>query len=180
MSRIAPPLILLLLLILQGGVSLLIPASISEAGLIIVIHSVFLFLLLLVMFYDLEDTYYALFFAILSGLLIDIVYTSIIGVYMFSYAIITYFFHGMRKLLHANFYVALILMIIGVGLVDSLLYFIYQFIGVTNMGIADYLSHRLMPTLFVNLLVFLIFYLIFKRKLVKWSNDRFDPKRSTN
>ncbi|WP_440895991.1 rod shape-determining protein MreD [Amphibacillus sp. Q70] len=180
MSRVYLPLILTLLIVLQGVAVQLVPTSISEAGWIVVIHSVFLFLVLLKLFYDLENTYYVLIFAILSGLIIDIVYTDIIGVYMFSYAIMIYFVHGMRRLLHANFYVATVLTFVSVGFVDFLLYFIYQFVGVTRMELTSYLYYRLIPTLSVNMILFFILYLLFKKKLIKWSNERFDQKQSTS
>ncbi|MBM7541780.1 rod shape-determining protein MreD [Amphibacillus cookii] len=180
MSRVYLPLILLFLLVMQGAMIELIPARFDELGWLIVIHSVFLFLVLFTMFYDLENTYYALFFAILFGFLIDAVYTNILGVYMFSYAISIYFVHGMRKLLHANFYVASLLAFVGVGLVDFLLYLIYYATDVTQMHMTDYLMNRMIPTMVVNLIIFLIFYALFKRKLVKWSKERFDEKRSTN
>ncbi|NMA89959.1 MAG: rod shape-determining protein MreD, partial [Amphibacillus sp.] len=94
MSRIYIPLILILLIILQGATANFIPHSAMEAGLIIVIHAVFLFLVMIKLYYDLETTYYALLGAVFSGLIIDIIYTDIIGVYMFSYALMIYFVHG--------------------------------------------------------------------------------------
>ncbi|MBU5593597.1 rod shape-determining protein MreD [Amphibacillus sp. MSJ-3] len=180
MSRVYLPLILTLLIVLQGAAVQLVPTSISEAGWIVVIHSVLLFLILLKLFYDLENTYYVLIFAILSGLIIDIIYTDIIGVYMFSYSILVFFVHGMRKVLHANFYVATMLTFVSIGVVDFLLYLIYQFIGVVRMDLTVYLSHRLMPTLIVNMILFFLFYLLLKKRLVKWSNERFDHKQSAH
>src|SRR5699024_8096787 len=115
-------------------------------------------------------------FAILAGIIIDIVYTDMLGVYMFSYAIMVYFVHGMRKLLHANFYTSILLAFISVGLVEYMLYLIYHFVGVTGMTLTVYLTNRLLPTLGVNMIVFVIFYLIFKKKLVEWSYERFNQQ----
>ncbi|SEO36083.1 rod shape-determining protein MreD [Amphibacillus marinus] len=180
MSRLYLPFILLLLIALQGTTAAFIPNFLLEHGWIIVFHSVFVFLVLFTLFYDLEHTYYSLFFAILSGVLIDIVYTSVVGVYMFSYAITIYFVHGMRKLLHANFFVALLLTVVGIAMADYVLYFIYLFTGFTNIEALDYFYYRMLPTVLINTLIFLLFYLIFKRKLVKWSELRFEKKGSIN
>ncbi|GAA4064599.1 rod shape-determining protein MreD [Amphibacillus indicireducens] len=180
MSRIYLPLILALLIILQGATANLIPASFDAAGWIVVIHGCFLFLVLIKLFYDLETTYYALLAALFVGLIIDIIYTDIIGVYMFSYALMIYFVHGMRKILQTNFYVATLLTAVSLGLVDSLLYFIYHFIGVTQMEMSDYFYYRLMPTVAINLILFFVLYLLFRKTLIKWSDERFDLEKSTN
>lgn len=180
MSRIYLPLILVLLIILQGATASLIPASFVAAGWIVVIHSGFLFLVLVKLFYDLETTYYALLAAVFLGLIIDIIYTDIIGVYMFSYAIMIYFVHGMRKLLQTNFYVGTLLTVVSLGLVDFLLYLIYRFIDVTQMEMSDYFYFRLIPTIAVNMVLFFILYLFFKRVLIKWSDERFELEKSAN
>lgn len=180
MSRIYLPLILALLIIIQGVTTSLIPTSFVTAGWMIVIHSGFLFLVLVKLFYDLETTYYALLAAVFVGLIIDIIYTDIIGVYMFSYAIMIYFVHGMRKFLQTNFYVSTLLTIVSLGLVDFLLYLIYHFIDVTQMEISDYFYFRLIPTIAVNMVLFFILYLFFKRVLIKWSDERFELEKSAN
>lgn len=180
MSRIYLPLILVLLIILQGATANLIPESLVAAGWVVVIHAGFLFLVLVKLFYDLETTYYAFLAALFVGLIIDIIYTDIIGVYMFSYAIMIYFVHGMRKLLQTNFYVATLLTVVSLGLADFLLYFIYHFIGVTQMEMSDYFYYRLMPTVAINLILFFILYLLFRKTLIKWSDDRFDLEKSAN
>lgn len=179
MSKLYAPFILFLLIVLQGVTQSFIPASAIEAGWIIVSHSVFSFLILFKLFYDLENTYYSLIWALVAGLMIDIVYTDIIGVYMFTYVVMIYFVHGMRKWLQANFYVSILLAIVSLGLVDFILYFIYQLIDIAHMELAEYVSFRLLPTLGVNSILFLIFYLLFRNALMRWSIDRFDVKQST-
>lgn len=180
MSRIYLPLILILLIVFQGVTVQLVPPIFAQNDLIVVVHTVFLFLVLFKLFYDLENTYNALILAIFSGLIIDIIYTDIIGVYMFSYGVMIYFVHGMRRLLHTNFYTATLITLLSVGFVDFSLYFIYQLIGITQMELIEYLSNRLIPTLTINMIIFFIFYLLFKKKLVQWSNERFNQKGSTN
>ncbi|SDB96001.1 rod shape-determining protein MreD [Pelagirhabdus alkalitolerans] len=176
MYRLYLPSILILLVVFQGAVLQFIPAFVEENGWILASHSVFLFLILFSLFYDQNDTYYGLFFAILFGLVIDMIYTNILGVYMFSYGLTTYFVHGLRKILHANFYVALLIAIFATGFVDFMLFTIYQFIGVAQLDMANYFYQRLIPTVILNSFIFILLYLLFKRRLVKWSNDRFEKK----
>lgn len=179
MSRLYLPLMLLFLVVLQGAAFNFIPLIAIEAGLMLVVHWTFTFLVLFTLFYDLEKTYYSIFFAILFGLMIDIVYTNVIGVYMFTYGLVIYFVHAMRKFLHANFFVAILLTLASISLVDLSIYVIYSFIGISGMEITQYFLYRLIPTVIMNTVFFIVFYLVFKRKLVRWSKERFGSKSSS-
>lgn len=180
MSRIYTPLIVIILIVLQGVSLNFIPVSFVESGWVIVCHSVFMFLVLYKLFFDLEETNYAIVWAAFAGIIIDIVYTDIIGVYMFSYTIMIFFVHGGRRWLQSNFYISTLLALVSVSMADFILYFIYYLIDITQMEISDYAYYRLFPTVLLNIIIFLIFYVLFKNKLVKWSNERFDLKGTTN
>ncbi|WP_077621362.1 rod shape-determining protein MreD [Sediminibacillus massiliensis] len=174
MRRFYLPLILLALLIFEGVALDFLPDSLTDGKWMIVPHWVLVYLVLITVFYDMERTYFSVLYALIFGLVIDIAYTSVIGVYMFIYALVVYLVHGLKKLLHTNFFVALLLVVIAVALVDTGLYIIYSFIGMTIFSWSEYLLVRLMPTVLANLLFFLILYPITKPKLAKWSTARFD------
>lgn len=178
MSRFYLPLFLLFLLIIEGVAFEFLPMVIIEKNWLLVAHWLFVFLVLIALFYDLEYTYYSILFAIIAGLMVDIIYTDVIGVYMFMYGIMIYFVHGVRKVLHTNFFVACLLTGVGISLVDSGIYLIYSFIGVSKMDGMVYITNRLLPTLTANMIFFLLLYLLFKNKLVQWSAERFDSKSS--
>ncbi|GGM27342.1 hypothetical protein GCM10011351_11470 [Paraliobacillus quinghaiensis] len=178
MSRLFLPLFLLLLLVLEGVALDFIPSQIIENDWILVAHWLFIFLVLMTLFYDLEHTYYSVLFAIIFGLMVDIVYTNVIGVYMFMYGFTIYFVHGMSKMLHTNFFVAFLLSAVGISVVDFGIYLIYSFIGISQMDSSVYFTNRLLPSLVANLIFFLILYVSLKKKMVKWSKERFDIKKS--
>ncbi|CQR48006.1 Rod shape-determining protein MreD [Paraliobacillus sp. PM-2] len=178
MSRIYIPLLLLFLFVMEGIAYDFIPSAMLDKGWLFIAHWAFIFIVLMALFYDLEYTYYSILAAVIIGLMTDVIYTDIIGVYMFAYGLVVYLIHGMRKVLHANFFVTLLLVILGVTLVDGGISFVYYFIGINNMLISDYLLQRLLPTLVLNVIVFCILYLIFKNRLSKWSVQRFDTKSS--
>ncbi|GAA5416173.1 rod shape-determining protein MreD [Paraliobacillus ryukyuensis] len=177
MSRLYIPLLLVLIFVFEGVAYEFIPADITQRDLFIIAHWTFVFLVLMALFYDMEYTYYSILAAVIIGLMTDIAYTNIIGVYMFIYALVIYFIHGIRKLLHANFFVAFLLTILGVALVDMGISFVYSFIGVNNMPLTGYMVYRLVPTLIANAIAFIVFYIIFKSRLVKWATVRFDNKK---
>src|SRR5690625_6724150 len=86
MKRLYLPLILFLFMVLEGVALELLPAKLVMSNSIIVPHWVFIFLAFIAVFFDEENTYYSVLYAVIFGLLIDVVYTGVLGVYMFSYA----------------------------------------------------------------------------------------------
>ncbi len=176
MSRIYIPLFVLFLFVIQGIAYAFIPTFVLEQNWLVIAHWPFIFLVLVALFYDLEYTYYSILGAIIIGLMTDIIYTDIIGVYMFIYGVVIYFVHGMRKVLHANFFVTLLLTIVGLTLVDAGVSSVYSFIGINNMLFVNYLLYRLLPTIIANVIALLVFYPMFKNRLSVWSANRFDSK----
>lgn len=170
MKRLFLPLILFFLLVMEGVALELLPSTFINGDWNIIPHWVLIFLILIAMFYDRTDTYVSVAYAIIFGLLFDIVYTEIIGVYMFTYAVIIYLIHGLMKFLHDNFYVTLGMMIGGMIATDGLIYFIYIVIGMVDSPWNDYFIYRLVPTLIANLLFLIIIY-PFTKLLVKWRKE---------
>lgn len=172
MRRVYLPLILLVLLVLEGVAIEVLPPSILEGELIFVPHWVLVFLLFVSVFYDRNATYHAILYALIFGFLIDVVYTGILGVYTFSYGIATYIVHELKKLLHGNFYVMVLLGLVGVALADVALYIIFSMIEMIHLSWQSYSLYRLLPSLGANLLFLLIFYPIVKNRLVFWAKER--------
>ncbi|WP_186576268.1 rod shape-determining protein MreD [Aquibacillus kalidii] len=177
MQRFYLPFLLLMILVFQGVALDFLPESLIADKWIIVPHWILIFLILISVFYDLESTYYSILYAILFGLMLDIVYTNVIGVYMFTYGIVTYAIHGIRKVLHTNYFVALLLGIVGVTAADIGIYIVYWFIGIHAMSWNLYLIDRLVPTIISNVIFLILLYPIVKPKLLKWSQGKFDRKQ---
>lgn len=178
MSRLFLPLILLFLIAFQGVNQHFVPLSLVESGYIITIHTVLIFLILITLYYDLETSYYGLLYAILSGFLIDTVYTPLLGVYMFSYAITIYLVHSLRKFLQVNLFVSSFLIVVGITSLEFLLYWVYTFVGITEVPIQNFLVERLMWTVIFNLALFFLFFLVFKRPLIRFREGRFEDKKN--
>ncbi|MBM7572030.1 rod shape-determining protein MreD [Aquibacillus albus] len=177
MHRFYLPFFLLLTIVIEGVAYDFLPRSLVAGNWMIIPHWLFVFLIMITIFFDFEDTYYSVLYAIIFGLIVDIVYTNVIGVYMFIYAIVIYFIHGIRKVLHTNVFVALLSCIIGVGLADLGIYIIYYFIGINDVLWNNYIIYRLAPTVIANVLFFLVIYPFIKRKLIRWSSQQFDIKK---
>ncbi|WP_206207823.1 rod shape-determining protein MreD [Virgibacillus profundi] len=172
MKRLYLPLFLFLFLILEGVALELLPASLIMSDYLIVPHWVFIFLVYLAIFYDEENTYFSVVYALAFGLLIDIVYTGILGVYMFSYGLITYIIHGVKKVLHGNFYVTVLLGLMGLALADISINGIFIVVGISDMLWKDYFTYRLLPTVISNLVFLLVLYPVMVKRLIRWSKEQ--------
>lgn len=170
MKRLYIPLLLFLLLIVEGvGLDLL---PFENIDTMIVPHFVLMFLVLVTIFYDKEDTYAAVLYSVIFGLLIDVVYTGVLGVYMFSYALVIYLVHKLKRLMHTNFVVTLFLGCVALILVESSIYIIYLTINFTSMLWLDFLLYRLLPTILANLIFLTILYPIIVKRLSSWIKEK--------
>src|SRR5690625_645723 len=172
--RLLLPLIAFLLLILEGVTIDLLPSFITSQELLIVPHWVFIFLLLINLFYDTNETYHSIAYGLLFGLLIDIVYTDLLGVYMFIYPFALYIIHFMKRILQTNFLMSIVILIVSLVVVELSIYFIYLLTGMISSPISFFLLKRLLPTIIANVLFIVPIYVMFVRRLNKWSRVRFD------
>jgi rod shape-determining protein MreD len=168
MKHLYIPLILFFFLIIEGVALEILPVSVLASDLLIVPHWVLLFLVLTAIFYERETTYYSIIYALVFGFLIDVVYTGVLGVYMFSYALVIYLVFGLRKLFHGNIYVSLLLGIISVIVADVAIHVIYSAAGIIEMMWNDYAINRLLPTIGLNIIFLLILYPLLAKRLIKW------------
>lgn len=172
MKRLWVPFILFLIVILEGVALELLPARLVNGDLLIIPHWAFVYLVYVLIFYDKEDTHTSVFYAAIFGLMIDIVYTGILGVYMFTYALVVYIVHGLKSLLHANFYVTLLLGVLGIALSDFMIYFVFLIIDITDITIKHYIIYRFIPTILANLLFLVILYPFVRQPLIRWREEQ--------
>lgn len=172
MKRLYLPLILFIFVILEGVAINLLPTEIVLSNYLIIAHWVLAFLVYIAIYYDTGSTYYSIMYALIFGLLIDIIYTGVLGVYMFSYGGVIYIIHGLQKLLQRNFFVLVLLGVAAFLMADFSIYLIYFVVGITEMVWQDYLLQRLIPTILANLLFLLILFPIFKKNIVRWGDEQ--------
>lgn len=171
MKRIFIALLLFLFLILEGVATRFLPTELFNGDLFVIPHWTLSGIILITLLYFRVNSFYAVLLALLFGLLKDMVYTEILGVYMFSYAATIYIVFQLKKLLHVNFFVLLLFGIIGIGFSDLFVYFIYYVIGLVDTGWLDYLNYRLLPTIGLNLVYLIILYFLFSKVLIRWGRE---------
>lgn len=158
-------------MVLEGVALELLPHQLLMGAYMIVPHWLFVILIYIAIFYDRNDTYYAVLYALIFGLLFDVVYTGVLGVYMFSYALVIYIVRGLKKLLQGNFYVLLLLSAFGIAIAELSIYTIFVVIGLVDMPIETYLLNRLIPTVLMNLLFLIVIYPFIIKPMRKWGTE---------
>lgn len=165
MKRIVLPLILSLLFVSESLFVQFFPHDAFDGRFIIVPHFLLVVLLLMCIYYIRNQ---ALLYAFIFGLIFDITYTGILGVYLFLFPLTLYITSKMMKVLQSNIFIAALVILFNLALVEFLVYELNILINHVTMTMVDFLNRRLLPTLVVNL----IFFIIFSYPLKKWLEKR--------
>ncbi|UOQ86154.1 rod shape-determining protein MreD [Gracilibacillus salinarum] len=176
MKRMIPYLIALicfLLVILEGIVSLMDLPLVKEDWLV-VSHFLFVFLIFVTIFFEKENTFYAITLSIVFSFIIDIIYTDVIGVYVFAYTVILYGVRILMKMLQSNLIIALLMTVIAVTATDILIFFLYNIIQVHDLSWHEYWRYRLIPTVLWNVITGAVMYALLAKRLTRWSVIKFE------
>ena len=128
-------------------------------------------LVLLTIFYSRST---AVKYGFLFGLLFDVFYTEILGVYMFVFPFIAYITSKLMKVLQNNFLIVALIVAIDLWILEFILYALNVLIQHTDLTFGQFLSDRLWPTLILNLSFYVLFgvllrnvFLFLKREILE-------------
>ncbi|CAG9619498.1 rod shape-determining protein MreD [Sutcliffiella rhizosphaerae] len=107
--------------------------------------------------------YVGLICAMLFGFLYDIVYTEILGVYLFAFGISVYIVSGILRFVNTNYIISFIMILLSITITEHIVFGIHSLIGSTIMTHSDFVSVRLLPTLGFNAIIAIV--LLFPIKL---------------
>lgn len=105
------------------------------------------------------------------GLLFDVVYTGVIGIYLFMYPLIAYVVAKIMRILQLNILSVTIVSVLGVAILELGVYELNYFIKVTSMDFTSFTSLRLLPTLLLNFAFSILFAYPFKRLFEKHGEE---------
>jgi rod shape-determining protein MreD len=97
--------------------------------------------------------YVGLICALIFGFLYDVVYTGILGVYLFSFGVAVYLVAAVMRFVHANYLISFLMILLSIVVVEHLVFGVHSLIGSTELLHADFLKTRLAPTLIFNALI---------------------------
>ena len=147
MIRSVIPLIAVLLFFLEPIFSLFSPISFGEGIYILVPRFVIIYLIFVAVYYSQKQ---AIIYGIVFGLLYDMFYIDIIGLYAFLYPVICYIASVIIHQVHKHIVTVMFLSLVLVGLLEVLSYSFASLIAITSMEPNQFLTMRLIPTIIAN------------------------------
>lgn len=149
-------LVLFVFFILQGTVMQIFSPTYFGADFVSVPHFVLIGIIMIGLFYDRT---HAVWYGVFFGLLDDIIYSNIWGVYGFCISLTAYLLSHLARIFHLYLIIVFFITLIGVTMLEFEVYGIYGLIGKITMNPLEFLEWRIFPTLIVNgVFLLIVFY----------------------
>ncbi|KGA97606.1 cell shape-determining protein [Alkalihalobacillus alcalophilus ATCC 27647 = CGMCC 1.3604] len=159
MSRYYLSLLLFFVFIVEGTIFQFITQAIE--GQFIVVARFIVVLLVFIGIYLGRSS--SIFYGLIFGLLYDVVYTDLLGVYLFGFGLTCYLFSLSFKRVQDSLVLPLLLSVVAVCFIEFYQYGLFLLIDITEMPVSTFLEIRLWPTLIGNLCFAIIMYYPIKK-----------------
>ncbi|MEH7504251.1 rod shape-determining protein MreD [Neobacillus drentensis] len=153
MRKFLLPLLFLFLFIVESLFVEFLPAKVFGFERILVPHFLFIAILFLTIFVGKKQ---GIIYAAIFGLLFDIVYVEIIGIYLFLYPFISYLIYKLLQVWQSNIFTAFLAALLGISLLEIGVYEMNSLIHVTDLDFSGFINLRFYPTLLLNAAITLI------------------------
>lgn len=160
MIRSIIPLIAVLLFFLEPVFSLFSPISFGDGIYILVPRFVITYLVFLAVYYSQKQ---AIIYGIVFGLLYDMFYIDIIGLYAFLYPMICYIASVIIRHVYKHIVMVMVLTLLLIALLEVMSYSFASVIAITSMEPKQFITGRLIPTMISNSFFVIIFGWFFKK-----------------
>ncbi|EIT85340.1 cell-shape determining protein [Fictibacillus macauensis ZFHKF-1] len=168
MSKFILPLVTYLAFIIEGTVIQTVTPEHYGYSYILIPHFSFVFIVLMACYLPPRVS---LIYALIFGLLTDLMYTDLIGIYMFSTALVAYLITVLSRYMFSNFLIAVVLSAGGVAGLEFLVYGLNTLVGVAHGSIQAFMYDRLIGTLILNMVFTILLYYPFMKLLRKTMNE---------
>lgn len=152
MTRYLIPAVVIVLFFAETEFSLFSPIEWQGHLIYLVPRFLILFLIFMAIYYDRKK---AMIYGLIFGLINDIVYIDIIGLYTFLYPFICFIAGSTVKYIHQHLVVTTTLSLVLIAIIEVALYQFFALIGFTDISFAQFLNTRLIPTMIANV-IFLV------------------------
>lgn len=160
MIRSIVPLIAVLLFFLEPIFSMFSPISLGEGFYTLVPRFVIAYLIFIAVYYSQRD---AIIYGFVFGLLYDIFYIDIIGLYAFLYPLICYIASFIIRRVYKHIVTVMLLILLLIALLEVLSYSFASLIAITSIDPKQFIRGRLIPTMISNSLFVIMIGLLFKK-----------------
>jgi len=166
LNRVYLPVILFCLFIIEGTWMQIASSENFGFGFVLIPR----FTLMVIMFAALYiNVPLAVTYALVAGFLYDIIYTDFIGIYLFAMALTTYVVGQSAKIMHLNAVVGTLAALVAVVVLEFLVYGLYTLIGFVDYALKPFLLERVLPSLVLNGIFWILSYLPMKKLVKKWN-----------
>lgn len=166
MKRFVIPLVGLVLFFLEPVFGLFSPLQFDDGYYYIVPRFLLMFLIFLAVYYDAKR---AMIYGLLFGLLYDVFFIDIIGLYSFLYPAICLLAGYAVKSVHRNLGIATLLTLVLTALFEFVLYQFFSVISLISMPADAFFKTRLLPTMIANSLFLVMLGWAFKQVIIaRW------------
>lgn len=153
------PFVAVLLFLLEPEFALFSPIEWNGETIFLVPRFLILYLIFIAIYYNRKRAItYGLFF----GVLYDVFYIDIIGLYTVLYPLVCFIAGWSVKYIHQHLSITTVLSVLLVAFMELILYYFFYYINFTNMPFTDFFMNRLIPSLLANLLYLVMLGWAFK------------------
>lgn len=157
--RFLLPFVGALLFLIEPVFALFSPVELFGDMVYLVPRFLFMYLLFLAVYYNRK---YAVISGIVFGLLYDVFYIDIIGLYAVLYPLLCLSISWIVKWIQQSLLVVTLLTVFFVAMLEFIMYEFFFIISFTSMPMGVFLFTRLIPTLLANLLFLIMLGWVFK------------------
>ncbi|MDM7465824.1 rod shape-determining protein MreD [Staphylococcus warneri] len=154
----------ILLFYIDTIIGLVIPMHFGKIDVIFVPHLTLMYLLILTIYRSFGA---ALILAIFFGLITDLYFGSIYGLYMFGYILAVVVMDRFFKIFYKDKVMIFIIILVSTLLIEIYVALIYGLIGFIQFNLLEFLLLRLLPTFILNIILLTILYPIMLKFLRK-------------
>ncbi len=147
MSRIYIPAFVFILLVIEGTLFQLVTPSDYTVAVTLVPRFLVVMLVLIGIHFGRSSS---IVYGITFGLFYDIVYTQLLGVYTFGFALIGYACAYSQKRIQDSFLIQLLIIVVAVMFFEYYQFGLYRLIGIADMSSQLFLMERFLPSIVLN------------------------------
>jgi len=162
------PLLFLFLFMLESIFVQYVPPEVFGKNYILVPHFLFAGILFLTIY---AGRKHGIIYAAIFGLLFDIVWIEIIGIYLFLFPFIAYLIAKIMHVLQTNIIVAFFVSLLGIAMLEIGVYEMDFLIHLTNLEFMTFMKMRFIPSLLLNAIFIIIAAYPLKRHFEKFAES---------
>jgi len=154
-SRFYIPTLIFILLVIEGTIFQLVTPPYNEIDVMLVPR----FVIIMIVFIGIHfGRFSSIIYGLAFGLIYDIVYTQLLGVYIFGFGFIGYAFAYTYKQIQDSLLFHLLLMLVAVASFEYYQFGLYKLIGITDLQANVFFYERFLPSMLLNFAFAVVIY----------------------